>query len=199
MISTIDGYADILWTDVVANIEAMTEQVSGFQAACRKLPKALRDWDAYADLRKKIDDFLVFLPLVQALASPSMRPRHWRALMDLAGVELDMAEDTFKLQHLIDANLLPKQEEIEELTGGANKEAQVETKLEQIERDWEDQNFTFNVFKTKGESCSTPAPRVSWWRSWRIRRWRSGRWPRIDTPRRSRNPSRVDRQAVHRR
>ena len=151
VISTIDGYADILWTDVVANIEAMTEQVSGFQAACRKLPKALRDWDAYADLRKKIDDFLVFLPLVQALASPSMRPRHWRALMDLAGVELDMAEDTFKLQHLIDANLLPKQEEIEELTGGANKEAQVETKLEQIERDWEDQNFTFNVFKTKGE------------------------------------------------
>ena len=60
-----------------------------------------------------------------------------------------MAEDTFKLQHLIDANMLPQREEIEELTGGANKEAQVETKLEQIERDWEDQNFVFNEFKKK--------------------------------------------------
>ena len=73
VISTIDGYADILWTEVVANIEAMNEQVSIFQASCRKLPKALRDWDAYTDLRKKIDDFLEILPLVQALASPSMR------------------------------------------------------------------------------------------------------------------------------
>ena len=32
----------------------------------------------------------------------------------------------------------------------------METKLEQIERDWEDQNFTFNVFKTKGE-CALDA------------------------------------------
>ena len=44
VLSTINGYADILWTDVVANIESMTEQVSGFQAQCKKLPKSLRDW-----------------------------------------------------------------------------------------------------------------------------------------------------------
>ena len=150
VIATIDGYADILWTEVVANIESMNEQVSIFQAACRKLPKALRDWDAYTDLRKKIDDFLEILPMVQSLASPAMRPRHWQALMALVGAELDMSEDSFKLGDLLDANLLPHVEEIEELTGGAGKEAQVETRLEQIERDWEDQNFFFNEFKNKG-------------------------------------------------
>ena len=46
VISTIDNYSDILWTEVVANIEQMNEQVTQFQAQCRKLPKALRDWDA---------------------------------------------------------------------------------------------------------------------------------------------------------
>ena len=58
VISTVDGYADILWADVTTNLDAMTEQVTQFQAQCRKLPKALREWDAYVDLRKKIDEFL---------------------------------------------------------------------------------------------------------------------------------------------
>ena len=80
VLTTISGYADILWVDVVANIEGMSEQVSGFQAQCRKLPKALRDWPAYTDCRKKIDDFLEILPLLQALSSPDMRDRHWAEL-----------------------------------------------------------------------------------------------------------------------
>ena len=67
VLSTIDNYADILWTDVVASIDTMSEQVSQFQAQCKKLPKALRDWPAYTDCRKKIDDFLEILPLLQAL------------------------------------------------------------------------------------------------------------------------------------
>lgn len=150
VISTIDNYSEILWTDVVANIEQMNEQVTGFQNQCRKLPKALRDWTAYADLRKKIDDFLEILPAVQSLAAPSMRQRHWVALQDLTSVTLDMSEDTFKLGDLLNSNLIPHLDEIEELTGGANKEAQVETKLGQIDIDWEDQNFVFVEFKTKG-------------------------------------------------
>ena len=151
VISTIDNYSDILWTEVVANIEQMNEQVTQCQAQCRKLPKALRDWDAYGDLRKKIDDFLEILPLVQSLASLAMRDRHWEQLQEITGKPLDMAEDTFKLGDLLNGNLLPHLEEIEELTGGASKEAQVETKLAQIELDWEDSNFVFNEFKNKGE------------------------------------------------
>jgi dynein heavy chain len=83
VLSTINGYADILWTDVVANIETMTEQVSGFQNQCKKLPKSLRDWQAYQDCRKKIDDFLEILPLLTSLSSKDMRPRHWQQLMQI--------------------------------------------------------------------------------------------------------------------
>ena len=43
---------------------------------------------------------------VQALAHQAMRERHWRAVMAITGRELSLAEDVFKLQHLLDCGLL---------------------------------------------------------------------------------------------
>lgn len=51
VIQTIQGYGDVLWTDVVSNIEDMTAAVNSFQARAKTLPKALRDWPAYKDCR----------------------------------------------------------------------------------------------------------------------------------------------------
>lgn len=46
-----------------------------FQTACKKLPLALRDWAAYKDCRKTIDDFLELLPLFQALTHRAVHER----------------------------------------------------------------------------------------------------------------------------
>jgi dynein heavy chain len=121
VLTTIDGYADILWTEVVSDMDAMTEQVTQFQAQCRKLPKSLRDWQAYEDCRRKIDEFLEMLPLLQALGSKDVRPRHWDELMTLTGVKMDLSEETFKLSDLLGCGLLKVAEEVEELTAGAVK------------------------------------------------------------------------------
>ena len=148
-------------------------QVNEFQAQCKRLPKALRDWPAYRDCRATIDDFLDLLPLFQALThrairdrsclaelglagagawagagltrwtgwwaveqgsvqaaasslpaclpahparssrcssppTPSPTRRHWAELMSLTGRQLNLAEDVFKLQHLLDANMLAR-------------------------------------------------------------------------------------------
>ncbi len=56
-----------------------------YQAQCKKLPKALREWPAYNDCKKTIDDFLEMLPLFQALTSKAMRERHWKDLMSITG------------------------------------------------------------------------------------------------------------------
>ena len=40
VLSTIKGFGNLFWVDVVAQIDAMTEQVQGFQAQSMKLPKA---------------------------------------------------------------------------------------------------------------------------------------------------------------
>ena len=39
VLSTIKGFGNLFWVDVVAQIDAMTEQVQGFQAQSKKLPK----------------------------------------------------------------------------------------------------------------------------------------------------------------
>jgi dynein heavy chain, axonemal len=88
VIQTIRGYGDVLWTDVVANVEDMSNAVNNFQSRAKTLPKALRDWQAYKDCRKTIDDFLELLPLVQALADPSVNERHWNELKALTHSEI---------------------------------------------------------------------------------------------------------------
>ena len=158
VLTTIDGYADILWTEVVSDMDAMTEQVTQFQAQCRKLPKSLRDWQAYEDCRRKIDEFLEMLPLLQALGSKDVRPRHWDELMTLTGVKMDLSEETFKLSDLLGCGLLKVAEEVEELTAGAVKEAQVETKLASIDADWAEVTFAFQPYKNRGEVCLAVAP-----------------------------------------
>ena len=40
--------------------------------------------------------------------TPSPTRRHWAELMSLTGRQLNLAEDVFKLQHLLDANMLAR-------------------------------------------------------------------------------------------
>ena len=75
--------------DIVATAPPPLPQVNQYQAQCKKLPKALREWQAYNDCRRTIDDFLEMLPLFQALAHKSMRERHWLEVMRITGMRSD--------------------------------------------------------------------------------------------------------------
>ena len=67
---------------------------------------------------------------------------------EITGSELDMAEDTFKLQNVTEC-ILKHYEDIQ-CAAGAVKEEQVEMKLKQVDGDWEDLIFVFNEFKQHG-------------------------------------------------
>jgi dynein heavy chain len=45
-----------------------------------------------------------------------MRERHWTEVMTVTHHDLNLAEDVFKLQNLLDCNILAHREEIEDLT-----------------------------------------------------------------------------------
>jgi dynein heavy chain len=135
----------------------MASQVNEFQTQCKKLPLALRDWAAYKDCRRTIDDFLDLLPLFQALAHKSIRERHWADLQTITGCKFNLAEDAFKLQHLLDANLLARREDVEDLCTAAVKEEAIETKLKAVAEQWAQEIFTFADHKSRGPVVLKPS------------------------------------------
>ena len=151
VIKTISGYSDVLWMDVITQIDSMTEQVGNFQAQMKKLPRAMRDLGAYEELRKTIEDFLEVLPLLQMLSNDAMRQRHWADIMAICKVELKIQDtDNFKLSDLMEADLLKHAEDVEEIASAAVKELQIEVKLGTIIEQWEEQNLDFNNYKNRG-------------------------------------------------
>jgi dynein heavy chain len=157
VLAKVGEFNDMPWTDVCgfnekgeSNISGMVKKLEEFQLACKKMPKELRGWDAYVELKKTVDDFLDTLPLVEQLANPSLRPRHWKALEELTGQTLNVASDTFKLSTLLDAGILEIGEDVEEIAGSAVKELAIEGKLNDIATDWSARVLTFGPFKARG-------------------------------------------------
>ena len=148
VISTVGGYEDVLWSE--ADFEVINTQITEFQTRCRKLPKGMKEWEAYLELRAKIDDFCETLPLMDALSSKAMRPRHWQQVMNATGVNFSLDLETFKLKNVMDAPLLESKDEILEITNGAVKEAEIEVKLKSVQTDWTECNFLFAEFKSRG-------------------------------------------------
>ncbi|KAK7469850.1 hypothetical protein BaRGS_00036128, partial [Batillaria attramentaria] len=149
VIDTVNGYYDILWTDV--NIDKINTELLDFQNRCRKLPKALKDWPAFEDLKKTIDDFNEMVPLLELMANKAMKPRHWQRIADVTGHVFDIEGENFTLRNILEAPLLQFKEEIEDICISAVKEKDIEAKLKQVIADWSNQDFAFGSFKNRGE------------------------------------------------
>ena len=80
---------------------------------CRKLPKALKEWQAYEDLRQTIDDFNETCPLLELMANKSMKLRHWESISKITGHTFDVESESFLLRNLMEAPLLKNKEDIE--------------------------------------------------------------------------------------
>ncbi|XP_022805941.1 dynein heavy chain 5, axonemal-like [Stylophora pistillata] len=149
VIDTVNGYYDILWVDV--NIEKINVELQDFQTRCRKLPRALKDWQAFQDLKQTIDDFNESCPLLELMANKAMKQRHWDRIAGLTGHTFDMESETFSLRNIMEAPLLKHKEDIEDVCIAAVKEKDIEAKLKSVVADWSTRELTFANFKNRGE------------------------------------------------
>ncbi|XP_051812950.1 dynein axonemal heavy chain 5 [Acanthochromis polyacanthus] len=149
VIETVNGYYDILWADI--HIEKINNELLDFQTRCRKLPHALKEWQAFLDLKKTIDDFSECCPLLELMTNKAMMTRHWKRITEVTGHTFEVETDTFKLRNIMEAPLLKNKEEIEDICISAVKERDIEQKLKQVIAEWDNKTFTFASFKTRGE------------------------------------------------
>lgn len=77
------------------------------------MPKGLKDWDAFLQLKKKIDDFNESCPLLELMANKAMKMRHWDRLANSTGHVFEVESDTFLLRNIMEAPLLENKEDIE--------------------------------------------------------------------------------------
>ena len=80
---------------------------------CRKLPKALKEWQAFNELKKKIDDFNECCPLLELMANKAMKDRHWERIANVTRHKFDVESENFLLRNIMEAPLLENKEDIE--------------------------------------------------------------------------------------
>ncbi|XP_026217964.1 dynein heavy chain 5, axonemal [Anabas testudineus] len=149
VIDSVSGYYDILWADL--NIEKINTELQDFQNRIRKLPKALKEWQAFRDLKKTIDDFTETCPLLYMMANKAMLPRHWTRLSELTGHSFQVESESFSLRNIMEAPLLKYKEDLEDVCISAVKERDIEAKLKDVVAEWSSHMLTFATFRTRGE------------------------------------------------
>ncbi|XP_014253708.1 dynein heavy chain 8, axonemal isoform X2 [Cimex lectularius] len=146
---TIDGYFTIPWAKL--NIEKINDELLDYQNRCRKLPKGMKEWPAFKELKKKIDDFNESCPLLEMMLNKAMKDRHWERLEALLNVKFEVDSYDFTLGHVMETKLLDHKFEVEDICVSAIKEKEIEAKLGQVQAEWKNVKLEFAHFKNKGE------------------------------------------------
>ncbi|XP_034179159.2 dynein heavy chain 8, axonemal kl-3 [Osmia lignaria lignaria] len=146
---TIDSYFEIPWSEI--DIESIITELADFQNRCRRLPRAMTDWPAYIDLKKKIDDFNETCPLLELMANKAMQERHWERMSKLCKYNFNVESENFTLANVMEAPLLKYKDDVEDICISAVKEQDIESKLKQIIAEWAVINLQFSQFKQRGE------------------------------------------------
>eukprot|EP00931_Biecheleriopsis_adriatica_P081370 TRINITY_DN5469_c0_g1_i3.p1 TRINITY_DN5469_c0_g1~~TRINITY_DN5469_c0_g1_i3.p1 ORF type:complete len:4660 (-),score=1275.41 TRINITY_DN5469_c0_g1_i3:88-14067(-) len=153
VLDTIGAWKDYLWVDVPGEAENMKKEADQFANRCKKMPKQLRQWPAYHELKKEIEDFQEVLPLLMELSKKSIQGRHWQQVNDITGKDLQVEREDFKLQSLIDAKLNDYKDDILDITESADKQQVIEERLGEITAQWSAMAFEFSNWKAREVPC----------------------------------------------
>lgn len=136
-----DVYRNKPWMECIPEIDDMKKKVFDFEKRCKHLPSRLHQWQAYTEVKRDISNFLAILPLLQELTKPSIKPRHWDEIARITGIPFNADSDTLKA--LWKPEFLKALEDIEEICHAADKQLEIEAKLENLREKWSTTSFEF--------------------------------------------------------
>ncbi|KAG5463766.1 MAG: dynein, axonemal, heavy chain 5, partial [Olpidium bornovanus] len=150
-----NAYYEMLWSDM--DLNRINVEMADFQTKIKKLPKAIKDWDAFIELKKIVDNLSGVVPLLEMMSNKAIQTRHWDQIMKITKTQFNLDPEMFYLRNVLDAPLLDNLEELEDICISAVKEADIETKLKAVVMEWEDRIFVFAAFKNRGNLVLKPS------------------------------------------
>lgn len=91
------------------------------------------------------------MPLISALGNKDLRPRHLKQIFEALNPNWNPGK-VFTFQELVERGVLEKKDLVEDISGRATGEAQIETQLEGIRKKWAELAFIvlpYREFKDK--------------------------------------------------
>ncbi|XP_050528019.1 dynein axonemal heavy chain 8-like [Daktulosphaira vitifoliae] len=145
---SMDTWLNTTWSRL--RIDDISEKLAEYSNRCRKLPKGLTEWPAYLELKKKIDNWSLIIPLVEMMIKNSLKERHWTMIEKVTNTPLPIDNSDFMLKNIMNAPLIVNKDEIEDICQTAIKEMDIEAKLRQVISDWSTINVELTTFKSRG-------------------------------------------------
>ncbi|RHY56820.1 hypothetical protein DYB38_001612 [Aphanomyces astaci] len=99
-------------------------------------------------LRERTDEFRAYLPVIQSLASPALRERHWELLRNKIGLE--ETDEELTLHQLLEKGITQHIETIQEVSMVAEKEYTLEKNLSAMISEWEPIEFECLPYRETG-------------------------------------------------
>ena len=137
----------MVWVKVDA--DQMEETTNSIFKEIKHLNKSVHSSGTYEELNDIVKKFKMTIPLISALKADSMRPRHWKELTRLCGVDFNVAGNP-KLAVQLDLEPHKFRDEITEITDQASKEAKMEKQLIMLDETWVMVQFQFTTHKGGG-------------------------------------------------
>ncbi|GLC47993.1 hypothetical protein PLESTB_000047400 [Pleodorina starrii] len=137
------------------SIEEIRAEVEEYAQRAYKMGKAAKEDQVVVRLKDCIDDFKQILPLVEELANPALKTRHWEQIFKLIDADIPPNDNgvgyaPFSVRMLLQYNALDRYEPISAISGVASKEYSLEKVLEKMDKDWRGVEFRCIEYKDTG-------------------------------------------------
>lgn len=91
----------------IDGLRNMEDVIMKFGDNCVRLPRDLKEWKAYRELKDLIDRTKDVLPIIIDLKKPSIKPRHWIRINEITKSNLNYENpEVMTINDIINANLL---------------------------------------------------------------------------------------------
>ncbi|KAM4694195.1 dynein axonemal heavy chain 14 [Discoglossus pictus] len=130
------------------NVDMIQREVTRFTHTVFMLEKGLPTNDVVSSLKQSVMDFKESLPIVVALRNPCLQARHWDAIQDTIGKQLNR-DKNFTLEDLLELRIFQHKDKIIDTSTNATNEATLEGMLNKVIKFWIKTEFKLAVHQSE--------------------------------------------------